>query len=73
MLVKSPGKKYRLLLGDFIEDKKMLPIKDWDKTIFIGFLNNEIGQNLKVYRENFDIVLTKNDASFDVVINLLDI
>ena len=32
---KINNKKYRLLLGDFIEDKKIIPIEDWDKTISV--------------------------------------
>lgn len=32
---KINNKKYRLLLGDFIEDKKMVPIEDWDRTISV--------------------------------------
>lgn len=32
------GKEYRLLLGDFVEDKKMVPEKEWNETITIRFL-----------------------------------
>lgn len=31
-------RKYRLLIGDFVEDKNMIPSKEWDQTIFIRFL-----------------------------------
>lgn len=56
-----------LLVGDLIEDKKMVDKKDWDRTISIGFLDFKIEENLKVYRDNFDIVLTPDDADFKVV------
>lgn len=32
---KIEDRQYRLLFGDFIEDKKMVPIDEWDKTIAI--------------------------------------
>ena len=53
--------------------KKWFLLKIWIKLFPCGFLNHEIKQNLKVYRENFDIVLTKKDASFNVVTDLLNI
>lgn len=31
------GRPYRLLFGDFIEDKKMVPVEEWDKTISVRF------------------------------------
>ena len=32
---KIKDKEFRLLLGDFIEDKNMVPIEEWDRTISI--------------------------------------
>ncbi len=64
---KIEGKKFRLLIGDFIEDKKMLPSEEWDRSILVGFLTKEIRQNMKVYRDNFDVVLTGKDASFESI------
>lgn len=29
------NKKYRLLIGDFVEDKNMVPFNEWDKTISV--------------------------------------
>ena len=55
---------YRLLFGDTIEDIYMTPKKDLERTIKIGFLDKEL-ENLLAYREKFDIVLTKEDTSFD--------
>ena len=36
---KIQNRQYRLLLGDFIEDKKMVPCEEWEQTISIGFLD----------------------------------
>jgi len=58
---------YRLLLGDTVEDKKMIEEKEWQQTVSVGFLNEKIEENLAVYQENFDIVLTNEDATFEVV------
>lgn len=52
-------KKYRLLFGDCIEDKNMVPKEEWDKTISIGFLGRNIENNFEIYKQNFDIVLTR--------------
>ena len=59
------GREFRLLFGDFIEDKNMVPMEEWDKTISVGFLDKNIEENLNAYRNNFDIVLTSEDASFN--------
>ena len=32
-----------------------------------GFLGRKIEENLEVYKQNFDIVLTQEDASFKTV------
>lgn len=50
-----------------IEDKKMIEEKEWEHTILIGFLNEEIEANMEVYKKEFDIVLTNEDATFDKV------
>lgn len=69
---KIKEKEYRLLVGDFIEDKTIVPTEDWEKTIFVGFLDKEVEKNLEVYTNNFDIVLTEGDASFDNVANIIE-
>ncbi len=61
---KFDKRPYKLLFGDTIEDINMTPKKDLDKTIKVGFLDEEL-ENLSAYKENFDIVLTKEDATFD--------
>ena len=61
---KIKDKKYRILVGDLIEDEKMVEQSDWDSTLKIAFLNNNIEDNLEKYKEHFDIVLTNEDANF---------
>lgn len=34
---KIKDKKYRLLLGNIVEDKQMVPVKEWNRTISIRF------------------------------------
>lgn len=73
ILNKISDKKYRLLFGDFIEDKNIVPKEEWDDTISVGYLCSEIEKNLNVYKENFDIVLTDEDSSFNRVRKMLNI
>ena len=61
------NKKYALLLGDLVEDKNMIEKNSWNKTILVGFLNEKIEENLNLYKKEFDIVLTKEDANFETV------
>ena len=61
----------RLVLGDLIEDKNMVDVKEGKEIISVGFLNKNIAENLKIYKEKFDIVLTNEDANFDVVEKIL--
>lgn len=67
------GREYRLLVGDFIEDKKMVPAEEWNETIAIGILDEKVEENLEVYKRNFDIVLTNGDASFGTIKELIEI
>ena len=66
-------KKNKVLIGDAIEDKKMVPEEQWNETILVGFLNENIKNNLEKYKNSFDITLTKNDASFENLENCLNL
>lgn len=50
-----------ILIGDIIEDTKMVEKEQLYKTITIGFLNANIEENFEEYNKNFDIVITDND------------
>lgn len=60
-------KKYAVLCGDIIEDIQMINKENLDKTITIGFLNNRTDENLKRYNQNYDFVLTEEEACFQEV------
>lgn len=63
---KSKNRQYKLLFGDLIEDKKMVDEKDLDNTITVCFLNKRTESNLNKFNEDFDIVLTNEDANFEI-------
>ena len=60
-------KQYVILCGDIIEDIQMIEKEELDKAITIGFLNNKLDENLKFYNQNYDIVLTEEEACFQEV------
>lgn len=60
-------KEYAILCGDIIDDIQMIDKEDLDKTITIGFLNNRADENLKHYNQNYDLVLTEEEACFQEV------
>lgn len=59
-----------LLLGDNVEDVGMVKGFDYDNLIKIGFLNENVEENLENYKNNFDVVIL-NDSSMDYVNELL--
>lgn len=68
---KIASKKYKILVGDLCEDEKMVSEKDWDNTIKIGILNKKIEENLEIYKRKFDIVLTNEDATFQILNSII--
>lgn len=66
---KTNERKFGILAGDLIDDKKMVPKDMLENVISVGFLNNE--NNLDVYNKNFDIVLTNEDATFSKINDLV--
>ena len=42
----------------------MLGKENLEKVISIGFLNDKIEENISFYQKYFDVVLTKEDATF---------
>lgn len=64
-------KTYKVLIGDLIEDQNMVEPSKWDTTLKIGILEFEEETNLKKYQEAFDIVLTKEDATFNKIEEIL--
>lgn len=66
---KLDKKENIILCGDIVEDIKMAEENKKEKTLTIGFLDDNIDSNLKVYNKNFDIVLTDNE-SFDTIMKI---
>lgn len=64
---KIKEKEYAILCGDMIEDIQMIKKEDLVKTVTISFLNDKTAQNLKVYQQNYDVVLTDEEACFQEV------
>ena len=62
-----------LLFGDLIEDIGIVDEKDLYKTLTIGFLENNVEENLDIYQENYDIVLTGDDATFTKAIEIINL
>lgn len=59
-----------LLLGDSLGDPAMIEGFDYDNLLKIGFLNENVEENLEKYKQNFDVVLL-NDASMNYINKLL--
>lgn len=62
-----------LLFGDLIEDIGIVDDKDLYKTLTIGFLENNVEENLDVYQDNYDIVLTGEDATFIKAMEIINL
>ena len=60
---KVKDKQYKILIGDLIEDIKMVDEKEKDTTLMIGILTKEMEsqENLRLYNEKFDVVLTEEE------------
>ena len=64
------NRKNVLLLGDNLGDVGMIDGFDHENLIKIGFLNENIEENLEQYKNNYDIVIL-NDSSMEYVNELL--
>lgn len=63
---KIKDKKNIILLGDTIWDIGMTSGLEYDNLLKIGFLNEDIEENLSLYKENFDVIIL-NDWDFSFV------
>ncbi len=59
-----------LLLGDGLEDLKMIEKFDYKTLVSVGFLNEEVEANLPNFKRGFDVVLL-NDGDFSYVNELI--
>ena len=67
---KVKDKKNVILLGDSISDVDMIAGFDYDNLIKIGFLNENIEENIESYKQKYDILIL-NDSSAEFIVNLL--
>lgn len=67
---KIKNRKNVILLGDNIEDIAMVEGFAYENLIKIGFLNENEKENLGVYKQNFDAIIT-NDGSMKIINELL--
>ncbi len=70
IFTKVKNRKNVILLVDNIEDVAMIEGFAYDNLIKIGFLNENEEENLGVYKQNFDIIIT-NDGSMKFINELL--
>ena len=63
---KIKSKDHVLVLGDLVEDLRVLEGLDHEVELKIGFLNRNIEENLDVFKQNFDVVIT-NDGPMTFV------
>ncbi len=68
---KIKERKDVILLGDSLSDVDMITGFSYNNLIKIGFLNEDVEENLERYKEVYDIIIT-NDSSIDFVNNLLN-
>lgn len=64
------NRKNVILMGDSLSDIGMIQGFNYDQLIKIGFLNENIKQNLSYYRKNYDVLIL-NDSTLESVNTLL--
>lgn len=67
---KTKDRKNIILLGDSVEDTNMAQGSEYNNLIKIGFLNENIANNIEQYKKAYDIVIL-NDSSMEYVNELL--
>ena len=64
------NRKNVLLLGDSVSDIGMVQGFDYNNLIKIGFLNENVKENLESFKANYDVLIL-NDSSLDYINKLL--
>jgi len=59
-----------ILLGDSVGDLGMVEGFPYENLLTIGFLNDNVDENIETYKENFDIIIS-NDGDFGFVNKLM--
>jgi cytosolic 5'-nucleotidase 3 len=69
--LKIKDRKNVILLGDSLEDIKMISGLKYKNIISIGFLNSDVENKLETYKNIFDVIIL-NDGSFMQVLEILN-
>jgi len=67
---KIKDRKNVILLGDNLEDVGMAKGFGYENLIKIGFLNENVKENLRPYKQNFDVIIL-NDSPINHVNTLI--
>ncbi len=54
------NREHAIMLGDSVDDIKMVPEEKREQTIKVGFLDKEVEERLPDYRQEFDMVCANN-------------
>jgi len=63
-------RKNILLFGDLVADVKMIPKEKEENALKFGFLDHKIDENLKYYKEAYDVVI-RDEGSFKCVLDII--
>lgn len=71
---KIKNRKYKMLIGDLVEDISMVNRNELDTTITIGILNKKMSDNdIKIYKDNFDVLIEDDDNVEKFILNCFQI
>ncbi len=51
-----------IVMGDGVSDLDVVTKEKRDKALKIGFLEENVNENIKVFKQNFDVVCTNNTS-----------
>lgn len=68
---KIKNRKNIILLGDSLDDLKMVEGIHYNEIIKIGFLNDKIEENLELYKKAYDVIIL-NDGTMEFATELIE-
>ena len=73
LFLKINNRNNIILMGDILSDVKMIKQEQRDKAFKIAFIEENIKENLSLFKEKYDMVCTNNTSFYDVnkIINKL--
>ena len=64
---KLSKKQYKILIGDILNDKDIAGNQDEKTIVKIGIVSDNKEETFEAFKKDFDIVLSKQDASFEIL------